>query len=128
MCPKFIMDMVAKKQSEFARSLKDRDVSPEVLAKQPKFPVIDTSKLNDPIEYIPDGSEDLHWIFDERISDKGTLLWKVLFKGNLKDFKFVRKSVVSYYWPLAASLFLTEWVQKKARMDQRLHDVQKKKT
>jgi hypothetical protein len=128
MCPKFIIDMVAKKQAEAARSLKDRDLSPELLAKQPKFPILDTSKLNDPLEFIPDGNEDVHWIIDERISEKGTLLWKVLFKGALKEPRFVRKSVVSYYWPLAASMFLTEWVHKKARRDQRLRDLEKRKT
>jgi hypothetical protein len=127
MCPKFMIDMIAKKMAERAKSLKEFKLSAEALANHPKFPVLDSvscSKFKEPIEFIPKGSEEIHWVIDERITEKGTLLWKVLFKSDLNAPRFVRKAVVCYYWPLAACLFLTEWVEKKKRRDQRLRDLQ----
>lgn len=128
-CPKLITDMIGRKTAEHAKSLAKLEVSAEALANHPRFPVLDRatcSKFNDPIEFIPNGNEHLHWIIDERLSDKGNLIWKVLFKENVKAPRFVRKAVVCYYWPLEAALFLTDWVKKKERRDGRLSEVSKK--
>lgn len=129
--PKLIEGMQVKKFAEYSKSVKGLAVDPEVLSAAERFPVLDktiTAKFKDPIEFVPSGSEKLHWIISEMLSEKETLLWKVLFKHNLSAPFFVRKAVVSYYWPLEASLFLGLWVKKNERRTARLRAVEEKET
>jgi hypothetical protein len=118
-----ILEYREKKGAELAKTVRDNKMSAEAAATIPTFPVLDhamVSKFKDPIEFIPNACEKIHYVISEMLSESGNLLWKVLFKSNLSSPRFIRKAIVTYYWPLEAALFVTGWVEKKKRMDERL--------
>ena len=111
-----LMKMEKKKHSQLLAPLKGRvpDEAAKAPKDLPKCKVLDSkilNKMKDPMEWLPTGSETIARMDFEKISDMGVLLWEVKFKGD-KKFYFIRKSVVAYYWPVAAALFLTKMARE----------------
>jgi hypothetical protein len=136
-CPVLIENMEKKKLASFVKTVTataaSKKVKDVILASLPRFKVLGsdvTSKFKDPSEFIPKGSECLLWVKRESLSTDNDILWKVYFKGSEDaqthklSASYVRKSVISYYWPVEASLFLTHVKHREACLDEYLSQVE----
>lgn len=83
-------------------------------------------KLIDPQEVMPKGNEVIRRIKHVVSSEKGVPLWQVFFKGD-KRFFMIRQSVVTYYWPVEAALFMTKLVHREQKRVRYLEKHQKLK-
>lgn len=128
-CPVVLQDLEKKKRAALVRRHKD---NPAELEKVGNFELLDQTildKFNDPEEFIPRGNESAPVIMYEIKSKAGNYLWATVFsEDNLPC--FVRKSIVAYYWPCHAALFLTTQVgraPKIMRAEGKLRKIQKSK-
>lgn len=115
--PIVLSEFIDKQKKSLGDRLKGR-IPSEVTENMSPFKPLDdaiTRKLTDPEEVIPVGDEELANIQREVISGEGNFLWWVVFKhDNLPC--CVRKSVISYYWPMHASMFLTRQVKMAEKL------------
>ena len=122
--PVVLNDFIEKNKTALHRRLKDR-VPTEMTENMSPFKPLDESiikKFTDPEETIPTGDEELLNIQKEFTSTEGNFLWVVVFNHD-KLPCFVRKSIISYYWPFHASMFINSLVElaaKTARLEAKI--------
>lgn len=130
-CPILLRDLQNKKRAQLIRNIKKKtpDVSEDTLKSLGNFSVIKKSILGkfkkDPLEFMPQGNEKVLTISREIPSGDGKFfLWEVRFTNDRKPC-WIRKSVVAYYWPFDASMFMHLLVSRAHKIDTFL---QKKRT
>jgi hypothetical protein len=131
-CPKLLEELETKKHRSLVanvkRSMLSKGAKKALIQKLRNFPCLGsevTSKLKDKDEFVPNGAEVFHYLKCEHLSLQKNVLWQVYFKGSdhfdtvKKEFipRLVRKSVVSYYWPVESALFLTFVKHREASYD-----------
>jgi hypothetical protein len=132
-CPILLENMEKRKRASLAKPLSkikaSKIVKEAVITTLPRFQSLGPDvirKFKDPSEFVPRGTEIFGWLKSECISNDNDILWKVYFKAsestpdsNQKKMtvRYVRKSVMSYYWPVEAALFLTHLKHKEASVD-----------
>lgn len=120
--PLMLMNLQIKSRNKLLKSV--GNISSEASKAIPNFPTIGSDIItkmktkSDPMEFFPEGTEDFGRVICQIFRPNLELmLWKVHFR-NLKSgdsSRFVRKDVISYYWPEEAALYATHAEQKELR-------------
>ena len=129
-CPVLIENMEKRKRAALVKTIFNSNITTSqkegIIRSLPRFKVLSagvTNKLKDPKETVPKGNESFGSLKSECLStNKDDILWKVYFNGALGA-KFVRKSVMSYYWPVESALFLTLLKHRETCLDNYLAEL-----